>query len=337
MIETMKVLVENEVITSQQFEVATHLQAKHGESIGYHLIGIGAVDNSNLVQFFSKHYKLDIWDRSKMSNLPENIIELITPNLAHEYRIVPLKITEEHLTVGITAPAEKNNLDEINLGEGCTVKAVLISEEDATWALQKYYGIKSVHLDYSKVRKPIKISRNSSLAPPATSMISEPVRVKSRKNHRNQGSLIAEIHKAQNKNEIIGFALQYLRSFAERAAFLVVKGNRIQGFDIVGKHASQTAIRSFWTPISTSSTLSRVVEDNSIHLGPLGRSSADAILAAALGGRPVRIVAIPISITNRVVGILYADGLKEKMPPWNDIQRIGEVVATNFGRLILSK
>jgi hypothetical protein len=81
----------------------------------------------------------------------------------------------------------------------------------------------------------------------------------------------------------------------------------------------------------------QVVTERRIHLGPLGRTAADAILAAALGGRPRRILAIPVQISGRVVGILYSDQFKVDMPPWNRIERLAEVVGDNLKRLLLNK
>ena len=99
----------------------------------------------------------------------------------------------------------------------------------------------------------------------------------------------------------------------------------------------RTAIRSYWVPLQSSCTLSRVVQTASIHLGPLGRSPADAILSASLGGRPERVLAIPVIISDRVVGILYADRLKSNIPPWNSLKRLGDVVAVNFARVLVKK
>ena len=130
-----------------------------------------------------------------------------------------------------------------------------------------------------------------------------------------EGALLAAIHKAPSRNTIIDYALQYLMLFSDRAAFFITKKDKIEGFEIVGKRTSRTAIRSYWVPLNSSSTLSRVVQDKSIHLGPLGRSPADAILSAALGGRPDRVLSIPVVISDRVVGILYGDRLKPNIPP----------------------
>lgn len=152
-----------------------------------------------------------------------------------------------------------------------------------------------------------------------------------------EGEIIAAIHRAEARNDVIGLALDYVRQFAERAAFFVVKKNEIRGFEISGEFTSRSAIRSFWIPLNADCTLRQVVVERRIHLGPLGRTVADAILAASLGGRPKRVLVIPVELSGRMVGMIYGDGLHVQMPPWNRLQRLAEVVAENFKRLIIER
>jgi hypothetical protein len=78
----------------------------------------------------------------------------------------------------------------------------------------------------------------------------------------------------------------------------------------------------------------KVVTERQIHFGALGFDPADSVLAAALGGRPERAMIVPVVIRERVVGLLYADRLEIDSPPWSRLQRLGDVVAENLGRLI---
>ncbi|MCP4678983.1 MAG: hypothetical protein GY854_26530 [Deltaproteobacteria bacterium] len=153
----------------------------------------------------------------------------------------------------------------------------------------------------------------------------------------SEGEIISAIHKAPNRNEIVDLALEYLRHFAERAAFFIVKKKEIRGYEIAGDMTSRSAIRSFWIPLASKSTLQNVVVERHIHLGPHGRNPADAILAAALGGRPKRVLVIPVEISGQVIGLLYADNLSINMPPWNRLERLSEVVGDNLKRLFLNK
>ncbi|MCP4601751.1 MAG: hypothetical protein GY847_14750 [Proteobacteria bacterium] len=190
------------------------------------------------------------------------------------------------------------------------------------------------------VRAPIKIGPMLSPEPAdrqgLTSIPGRPAG-ESGKHRLSEGELIAAIHSASNRLEITSLAIEYLMHFAKRAAFFVVRKTEIQGYEIAGDLTSQSAIRSFRVPFSSESTLRDVAVEHRIHLGPLRRHPADAILSAALGGRPKRVLVIPVEIAGRVVGLLYADRLDVTMPPWNRLERLAEAVGENLKRLILNR
>jgi hypothetical protein len=149
--------------------------------------------------------------------------------------------------------------------------------------------------------------------------------------------IMSAIHRASHRDEIVQGALDFLLLFARRAAFLVVKQDEIRGYDIKGEQTNLTAIKSYWIPTTAESTFRKVSDERRIHLGPFGRTPSDAVFSAALGGRPRRVLVIPVAVRERVAGILYADTLRIDMPPWNLLERIAEVVGSNLYRLLMSR
>jgi hypothetical protein len=154
---------------------------------------------------------------------------------------------------------------------------------------------------------------------------------------KSVANIIGAIKTATHRDQIIQYALDYLLLFAERAAFLTVKKDEIRGFDIKGDETNRNAIKSYWIPASADSTFGRTVTEQQIHLGPLGRSTTDAVFSAALGGRPMRVLVIPVVLQHRVVGLLYADNLKIDMPPWNLLERIADVVSAALLNILLDR
>jgi len=155
-----------------------------------------------------------------------------------------------------------------------------------------------------------------------------------RRPHRTEGEIIEAIGRAGSRDEIVGCALEYLRRFSERAAFFAVKKEEIRGFDIAGDLTSRDAIRSFWIPSRSQSTLQRISEEKQIHLGPLGRTPADGVLSAALGGRPNRVLVVPVLIGERAAGLLWADGLGVDVPPWSRLERLSDAVSKRLSQLL---
>ena len=149
--------------------------------------------------------------------------------------------------------------------------------------------------------------------------------------------IIGKIKSATERDQVVEYALEYLLLFAERAAFLTVKKDEIRGFDIKGDETNRTAIKSYWIPASADSTFGRTVTEQQIHLGPLGRSTTDAVFSAALGGRPRRVLVIPVVLQHRVVGLLYADNLRIDMPPWNLLERLADVVGAALLNILLDR
>jgi hypothetical protein len=150
---------------------------------------------------------------------------------------------------------------------------------------------------------------------------------------RSEGEIVAAIDQAPDRDAVIALALGYLRRFAARAAFFTVKRAEIRGFDIVDEESHRDAARSLWFPLSAQSTLRKVAEERQVHVGPLGGGAADAVLAAALGGRPERVIVVPVAIKGRTVGLLMADGFAEA-PPRARLERLSGAVAEAFTRLI---
>ncbi|MDJ0762920.1 MAG: hypothetical protein QNJ97_08030 [Myxococcota bacterium] len=197
----------------------------------------------------------------------------------------------------------------------------------------------SVTLD--RVSKPAIIKRStrdaSSVPAPASKpskAASVPLTAVGTDNRLSPTHILKQLHAASDGAATVDCALQFLMHFSDRAAFFVIKKTRINGFAIKGDLTSQSAIRSFWMPLSAQSTFRQVIEADKIHLGPLGSEAADAILAAALGGRPKRILAIPVKIGHRVAGLFYADKLNAAIPPWYRLHQFAEGVAKQLKRLL---
>jgi hypothetical protein len=393
-IKSMQILLEHNLITKEQLDLATQLKTELGGTIGYQLIVIGAIGNNELADFLEQTCSIPQWHRKQIQNIDKDVLSMVSVEFANELRVLPLALAEERLTLGITDPTKNEVIEEIAFNSGCVVEPVLVSEDNMTWGLQQYYGISAMTFGQEEpglldtpdpppvaetpvvapqtrsdnkrsfsapppqrktsnvppelykrsvsdtprvqMHTPIKVTKAESVAPEGP-LIPNPVHGRKSDGQLGEGTLLAAIHKAPSRNAIIDYALQYLMLFSDRAAFFIVKKDKIEGFEIVGKQTSRTAIRSYWVPLKSSCTLSRVVQDKSIHLGPLGRSPADAILSAAMGGRPDRILSIPVVIGDRVVGILYAYRLKSNIPPWNSLKRLGDVAAVNLARVLVKK
>lgn len=123
---------------------------------------------------------------------------------------------------------------------------------------------------------------------------------------------LTELRAASDRDQVARICVNALTALAERAAFFVVKKGVIQGWDGSSAHSSlagisKEALRNLWIPQTTRSVFRLAIESKGIYAGKLSDSSADSILAAALGGRPTDVIVSVIEVRSRVVGFLYAD------------------------------
>jgi hypothetical protein len=149
--------------------------------------------------------------------------------------------------------------------------------------------------------------------------------------------LAQALGKARTRDDVVRVSLELLSRVGERTAFFTVLRSEIRGFAIRGTGASASSIRAFWIPSSARSTLADALAEQAVHLGPLGRAPADGVLAAALGGRPERVLVVPVAIRGRAVGALYADHLKVEMPDLTSLSRLGDEVGLALGKLLSGK
>lgn len=140
---------------------------------------------------------------------------------------------------------------------------------------------------------------------------------------------LAELSTATDRDTIARAAARGMTTEAERAAFFVLKKNVVQGWEGAAPDGpgsagmSREALRNLWIPVTAPSVFRLVHESRKSYLGALSDSTADSILAAAMGGRPDRVLLSPIEVRRHVVAFLYADALRD---PEEARRRMGELV-----------
>ena len=140
------ILLEHNLITKEQLDLATQLKNELGGTLGYHLIVIGAISNNDLADFLEREYSIPQWHRPQLQNIDESVLELVSTEFANELRILPVALVEERLMLGLTDPSRSEVTEEIAFNSGCIVEPVLVSEDNMTWGLQHYYGIRVLAL-----------------------------------------------------------------------------------------------------------------------------------------------------------------------------------------------
>ena len=132
-------LVEENLITADQLELAQRHQRRNGGRLGSILIKLGFVQDDVVTALLSKKYGVPSVNPA-FFEIDPSVIELISADIAQKYRVVPVRRSGSTITVASEDPANVYAMDDIKFMTGFNVVPVVASEASITRALEKYYG-----------------------------------------------------------------------------------------------------------------------------------------------------------------------------------------------------
>lgn len=133
-----KMLLENELITQEQLDVAIEEQKKTDKRIGQILIELGFIKEEKLLQLLSQQLHVPYIDL-KNYNLEPNVVKLLPEFYARHNRAIVLKADEEQTLVGMADPQDLLAIEEIERILKRKVTLALIREEDLLFVLDNLY------------------------------------------------------------------------------------------------------------------------------------------------------------------------------------------------------
>jgi hypothetical protein len=100
--------------------------------------------------------------------VPPQVIRRIPPDMAAEFRIIPIEFDREHnLVIAMAEPSDTHAIDEIGFFTGCFVMRAVAPASAIAWALEKHYGVKVA----AAPRAPVDVAGSS---PSAAVIVSRP-------------------------------------------------------------------------------------------------------------------------------------------------------------------
>lgn len=136
------VLLKKQLLNSEQLEKAKEEQKKTGEPIGKILLKRGIIREEDLSRALAEQFKLPFIRFGKFL-ISKDVIEKVPAKLAMHYKMVPIKLSRDILTVAISNPQDIRILDDIRVGLKAKyrIEAAIASESDILNAIKKYYGL----------------------------------------------------------------------------------------------------------------------------------------------------------------------------------------------------
>ncbi|MFT3699633.1 MAG: hypothetical protein QM831_41175 [Kofleriaceae bacterium] len=116
--------------------------------------------------------------------------------------------------------------------------------------------------------------------------------------------LIRDLEHAQNRDEVIAVMIAHLSETHRRAGFFAVRSNELVMFSIT---PNIIPLPTYSLRLDRPSTLGDVVNTRLPYRGPMHDEASRHFLDAVLGMCPPEILLVPITVRDRVVGVLFGE------------------------------
>lgn len=143
MAETLEeFLVKKNLVTQDRVKEAQTEHAKNGEPIGRILVRKGYVREEDLCRVLADKYKIPFIRFGKFL-IAKEVIDIVPAKFAMHYKMVPIKLNKDVLTVALADPQDFRVVDEIRMAlkSQFRIEPVLATDSDIQAAIRKYYGL----------------------------------------------------------------------------------------------------------------------------------------------------------------------------------------------------
>ncbi|SEO93793.1 type IV pilus assembly protein PilB [Amphibacillus marinus] len=132
-------LKEAGLITEEQI-LAVLTNKKERQKLGDALVEQGYITERQLIDVLEVHLKIPSVSLYRFP-INEQLIELISKDVARENILLPIEQQENVLTVAMNDPLDYYAIDDLELSTGFDIKPVIATKEDILQAINKYYDM----------------------------------------------------------------------------------------------------------------------------------------------------------------------------------------------------
>ncbi|MEK6239483.1 MAG: ATPase, T2SS/T4P/T4SS family [Planctomycetales bacterium] len=135
-----QIFVDMGFITDEQLEQLLDEQdAQGGELLGKVAVELGLVKEDQLYQALGEQFGMPLINLADLT-IPVEVLSEVADPMAQMYRIIPIALKDDTLTVGMCDPQNISTLDELRTFLGYDVRGVVATESDIVDALDRYYS-----------------------------------------------------------------------------------------------------------------------------------------------------------------------------------------------------
>ncbi len=135
-----QILVDLGFITEEQREALLQEQKRRPEElIGKLAEEMGYLDQEQLAQALAEQFSMKVVHLTDLT-IPANVLGSVTESMAQLYRVIPISLEGNTLTVATCDPQKLSIQDELRTFLGFDVRMIVATERDVLKALDKFYS-----------------------------------------------------------------------------------------------------------------------------------------------------------------------------------------------------
>ncbi|MCK4506512.1 MAG: Flp pilus assembly complex ATPase component TadA [Candidatus Aegiribacteria sp.] len=133
-----QILLDSGIISNKQLENALNQQNEGGARLGYYLVSNNAISETDLNKFLARQQNIESANLDEL-DIDENIIRLISGDIARRYEVIPIEIVGRKLIVAMTDPHNLFAIDDLRFSLGMDIEPHITASSMIRRALTKYY------------------------------------------------------------------------------------------------------------------------------------------------------------------------------------------------------
>lgn len=131
------ILVEQDLITDAQLDVALAIQKENGTPLGKILIGQEIISEEALARALAFQKDLEVVDLDEYE-IEASAAVLLSAEVARRHKLIPIRVRSERLIVAIANPLDIYAIDTVQLATGMRVELVVATESAIEEAITHY-------------------------------------------------------------------------------------------------------------------------------------------------------------------------------------------------------
>ena len=142
-------LLENEVISTEQLEQARNQAKSSGDALDACLVKLGMMSEGDLLTVLSRIYDMPAVDLANF-DVDQGSVDLLPPDVAMKFAAIPIRKVGRTLTLAMADPLNLYAIDDIKFIVGLEVQPVVAAESAIKKTIDRFYGTANALNDIMK-------------------------------------------------------------------------------------------------------------------------------------------------------------------------------------------